>query len=463
MIAPELQSIQAKLHRQQPLTREEQTAWAAHLASSGDENAQAPDQQAQAAPGQSTYRTPVFGESENAATVDRQNMFRAPGARVGTTGGLLPFQGDAAPAAPPAVTPFEAGVRDGASADAYYKGLTSGGRSTVPGAAPVAGKPAAAGPKAPPPEAHSQIGARDPKARKPKDGQGTITRHHRDEHTGEKTGTSEVYGYDQGKAVMGDDGQKRDFGTTTAAMDHLDASFRAPTPAVAPVAPAPMPMLGQPTTPPPGTLSLTPPAPGVVPMPMGGAGGNWGQPTPAAPMPMQPPATTAPSVAAARQNWDMASGRGGLAGGIPLPQAQPAMTMPSAEAVAAAPAAAPRPADPMGFPAVPDPLTSPAGTFPGAPVAPIAGMGDQKSGEYARQEEDAKQRNQASKGFFSGPGTPISGPNPNRVSAPTGPMFPNAIWNQPMANAAELAGRKTKPFQATADQFNPFRPKILPE
>jgi len=409
-LGPELQAIQSKQFRGVPLSRDEQTAWYAHLASSGamaEPLSRAPGQKPDV-PGKNTYKTAGYGSSEaDEERLSLQNAIAPPGSRVGVTGGLLPNQGNPHPAAAPAITPFEAGQRDRRDGDDYYAGLT--GTQPTQSATPT--NPFT-------PEAHSQIGARDPNARKPGAGQGTITRHQRDPHTGKKTGVNQVFGYNVGAAVSNEDGSKRDFGTTTAAMDHLD-TLRAPgaapgvqhtaQPAPAPAQPAP-PVLMQPT------VAATPPVqPGF---------GNLQTAESQRPAPTQP--ATAPSVEAARAAYNQRAGQVTTPG-----------TLPTAEAVQAAPV--------------------PPGTGAG-----IQSMMTAQPSPRVASAFDPVPRNTGMTGYSYDPssGKPVPGWAQKQPAGP--PMFPNAIWN---TKSSGLRASSKKPTQAAAAQYNPFQRQrqMLPE
>lgn len=98
----DLQMIAMKIQRGQALTAEEQQRWYQHQSTSG------------ALVGRAT----------------RPTDFAPPGARVGSTGGLLPFQGDPYPVAPSTPQPdaYAAGQNDRAQAEAYNSGQAGGPR-----------------------------------------------------------------------------------------------------------------------------------------------------------------------------------------------------------------------------------------------------------------------------------------------------------------------------------------------
>lgn len=141
---------------------------------------------------------------EQIAEYDRTGNLPEPGQRYGSTGGLLPNQGEPQHSA---VDPFEAGRKDRQTADQYYAGATNQPRPSMvsnvtPAGVPVQ-RPAA-------PTGMMQIGERNPSARKPGNGQGVIRK------------GNQVFAYDAGSPVMNPDGTNRAFGSEDEAMNYLD-------------------------------------------------------------------------------------------------------------------------------------------------------------------------------------------------------------------------------------------------
>lgn len=127
-----------------------------------------------------------------------------PGQRYGTTGGLLPNQGDPLPAAP---DPYEAGRNDRMQADDYYSGVTGTPRVSREPQAPVRAQSASVTP----PGGRVNIGERNPSSRRPGSGQGVIRK------------GNQVFGYNDGVQVLNPDGTPREFASEDDAMNFLDS------------------------------------------------------------------------------------------------------------------------------------------------------------------------------------------------------------------------------------------------
>lgn len=363
----------------------------------------------------------------------RENMLLPRGARTGTTGGLVPDQGNAFTS----TSEYEqiemhrqaAGLAARAmqAQDSEFErhGYDPSGRP-LPKAAPQA-KPAFK------PEAHSQIGERDPADRAPQAGQGTIRR------------GDEVFAYNGGSAVKDEDGSRRNFGSEGVAMNYLDkiynpfAASRAPAQAAAtnqvnatgtqPVQAAASPTASKPPDPTSQTSAqVAKPAAALT------AGGP----------PAQPPADLA------REFW---SGRGGVMprqGMMPQQGGMPQQGMlPSAGAVMAAPASGSGMMQSMFEDATRKGAVSPA-------VQNAFGPRQRKTGMESYT-------------YDSSSGKPVPGwaqPRPDTLSIAMGDA-----WNRATQNAIWRPGNFRpggRALQAAAEPRSPFGPRrrtagVLPE